>query len=99
MKPKAIVFFISWIIIITIISTTAPAAPTDFTLFPEDPTIIGDFLFANKTNEFFHSAYYFASSGSNLLDYRNGISIIKYSDVKFYFNFLDKFTYTGDILE
>lgn len=96
MKPKAIVFFISWIIIITIISTTPP---TDFTIFPEDPTITGDFLFANKTNEFFHSAYYFASSGSNLLDYRNGISIIKYSDVKFKFNFLDKFTYTGDLLE
>jgi hypothetical protein len=78
MKHKNLLLLISLCLLVSI----RAAAPTDFTLFPEDTALTTDFLFANKVDEFFYSAYYFANSGSNLYDYRNGIYVTRYSDVK-----------------
>jgi hypothetical protein len=70
----------------------------DFTIFPEDTSIRTDYIFAEKTGEFFYGAYYFGNIDFNLYDYRNGISVTSYKDVKYNYikYFIGVFPSSGD---
>jgi hypothetical protein len=77
MKNKYLLFLISFCLLISL----TKADPGDFTIFPEDTSIRSDFIFADKTDEFFYGAYYFGNTDSNVYDYRNGLSVTSYNDV------------------
>lgn len=64
-----------------------PTQISNFAVFPEDSTIIKDFIYT--PNETFYGAWYFADSSNtnNIEDKTNGIKIQPFSDVNTIFNF------------
>ena len=73
--------FFYLIILVSLFFSSNTADPTDFEIYPEDTSILSDYIFARKTGEIFYGAYYFGNTITNILDYKNGLSLASYSDV------------------
>lgn len=69
------------------ISGTNKAA-TDFIIYPEDKSILTDFIFTDQSvtnKETFYGAWYFSLSTDILDDKKNGIAIKPYNDVNIFY--------------